>query len=456
MLTNLELRGFKSWRETGQVRLRPITGLFGANSSGKTSLIQALLLLRHTVESRDRNLVFDFGSDRMLPDLGDFRSVIHGHATQHDLEISLNWDQDEPFKICDTRENDRTVIEDRGLGFRVLVRCHDDAPAGRLMVEEMVYQVGTAQFGMHRIPDSKPKYDFLVEGSDFTPSKTVGRKWPLPSPIKSYGFPDQVRSHFQNVGFVADLELAFEERLRKIHYLGPLRANPSRRYTWTGSQLSNMGSAGELAVDAILTSKRQKALIGRGKGRPRVTLERYVAEWLKKLGLIHEFRVAELVDGGSDFAVYVKKSIRSPEVLLTDIGFGVSQILPVLVLCLSVPKGSTLILEHPEIHLHPRAQSLLADLLIEAWKKHRVQILLESHSEHLLRRLQRRVAEGEISKEDIGLYFCSSDIESSHITPLELDPYGNIRNWPNEFFGDEVGEMIAMNKAGMARRRART
>ena len=436
MLTYLELRGFKSWRETGPVRLRPITGLFGANSSGKTSLIQALLLLKHTVASRDRSLVFDFRSDSTLPDLGDYRSVAHGHAEQNDLAISLNWDQDKPFEICDAWDNDRTVIEDRSLGFRVRVRSRDNASADRPVVESMTYHVGEAEFGMQRTPNSKSQYDFLVAGTEFKPARSVGRKRPLPPPIKSYGFPDQIRSRYQNVGFVADLEIAFEQCMRGIHYLGPLRANPSRRYTWTGAQLPNVGTAGELAVDAILTSRRRNEKIRRGGRIPTVTLERYIAEWLQKLELIHGFRVVELVDDGSVLAVYVQESAQSPEVLLTDIGFGVSQILPVLALCLSLRMDSTLILEHPEIHLYPRAQSRLADLFIEAWKKRGVQILFESHSEHLLRRLQRCVAEERISQDDVGLYFCQSDPEGSHITSLDIDPLGNTKNWPDDTLGE--------------------
>ena len=151
------------------------------------------------------------------------------------------------------------------------------------------------------------------------------------------------------------------------------------------------------------------------------------------------------------FQVKVRKTPASKEVLITDVGFGVSQILPVLVLCFYVPEGSTVILEQPEIHLHPAVQSGLADVLIDAWQKRKVQILLESHSEHLLRRLQRRVAEEMIDKEDIGLFFCSADTSGSTITELELDMFGHIMNWPPDFFGDEFGEIAAMTEAAQKR-----
>ena len=87
-LTRLKLRNFKSWQDTGDLVLRPITGLFGANSSGKTSLLQALLLLKQTANSPDRGLVFHFGGSSTQIDLGDFRSVVHEHDTNEEIEAS--------------------------------------------------------------------------------------------------------------------------------------------------------------------------------------------------------------------------------------------------------------------------------------------------------------------------------------------------------------------------------
>ena len=147
------------------------------------------------------------------------------------------------------------------------------------------------------------------------------------------------------------------------------------------------------------------------------------------------------------------RSSSSAKVLITDVGFGVSQILPVLALCYYAPEGSIILLEQPEIHLHPLVQSGLADVLIDAMKNRKVQIVVESHSEHLLRRLQRRVAEQTVSPDETALYFCEAVAEGSKLTPLDVDLYGNITNWPKDFFGDEFGEMAAMTQAAMARKK---
>jgi predicted ATPase len=90
-------------------------------------------------------------------------------------------------------------------------------------------------------------------------------------------------------------------------------------------------------------------------------------------------------------------------------------------------------------------------VLIDAHLKRDVQIIVESHSEHLLRRLQRRIAEEGLSREAVALYFCEAGLKGSALTPLDLDLFGNITNWPAEFFGDQFAEMAATQKARLNR-----
>ena len=129
-----------------------------------------------------------------------------------------------------------------------------------------------------------------------------------------------------------------------------------------------------------------------------------------------------------------------------------NQILPVIALCYYAPPGSVLLLEQPEIHLHPRVQAGLADVLIDAVKTRGIQVIVESHSEHLLRRLQRNIAEEKVSSQETALYFCEIEAGVSRLTELQVDMYGNIENWPDGFFGDEFEEIAAMQKAILRRR----
>ena len=109
-------------------------------------------------------------------------------------------------------------------------------------------------------------------------------------------------------------------------------------------------------------------------------------------------------------------------------------------------------MEQPELRLHPAVQSGLADVMLNVAKAPNVQIVVESHSEHLLRRLQRRVAEGGAESDDVKLFFVSTKNGVAHASDLALNQYGEVENWPDGFFGDQLGEVAAIARAGLTRR----
>jgi predicted ATPase len=457
MLTRLAFQNFKSWRDSGSIGLAPITALFGSNSSGKTSVLQMLLLLKQTAESSDRAQVLNLGDDRSLVDLGTFQDMLFAHDRKAAFQVNLDWQLPRTLAIADPTQKEGMLFQGDAVDFcaRVEWQTNGEPGPGHPVVKEMRYRFSDRAFGMKQVSAKSSEYELFTEpaGGGFKFVRTQGRPWKLPPPVKCYGFPDQVRAYHQNASFLSDLELQFEELFSNIFYLGPLREYPKRQYSWAGAQPPDMGRRGERVVDALLASRESGVKLSRGRGKKRQTVEERVAEWLQELGLIHSFRVSPITEGGRLFQVLVRRDPKAAEVLITDVGFGVSQILPVITLCYYAPEGSTILLEQPEIHLHPRVQAGLADVLIDATTTRGIQIILESHSEHLLRRLQRRVAEEELSPEQAALYFCSVEQGESRLTPLEMDLYGNITNWPKDFFGDEFGEIAAMSQAAMRRKK---
>lgn len=445
MLTKLRLQNFKSWEDTGEVAFKPITGFFGPNSSGKTSLFQALLLMKQTDESPDRGIGLHFGDEKTPVDLGDFESVIHRHETERTLKFSLGWRAREGFTIPDSYGGGAVAGGDES-GLEMEIGETSSGSRKSLTLEEISYRIADGrQFGLRRTPNEMT-YMLSPFGSTF--SSTVGLRHPS---SKFHHFPYWVAENPQAETFFFELGYGLTSLLRSLYYLGPLRANPHRIYAWSGAEPPDMGRTGELVVDAILASRQRDRAVTL-QPNDKVVVEEYVAGWLKWLRLVHDFRVEQMADGRRVFEVKVQKSVASPEVLLADVGFGVSQILPVLTLCFYAPFGSTVILDHPDIHLHPSAQAGLADVFIDAWKQRRVQVLFESHSEHLLRRLQRRIAEEEIGQDDVALFFCSTDESgASTLSRLEVDQFGNISNWPEHFFGDQFGEIAKMSDAALAR-----
>ena len=107
-------------------------------------------------------------------------------------------------------------------------------------------------------------------------------------------------------------------------------------------------------------------------------------------------------------------------------------------------------MEQPEIHLHPSIQSGLADVMVEVAETRQVQIIVESHSEHLLRRFQRHVADETVKSSDVKLYFVTNHGEAE-LNDLRLNELGAIENWPDHFFGNEMGEIAAISKASLNR-----
>ncbi len=453
LITSLKAENFKSWVDTGDIRLAPLTGLFGSNSSGKSAILQLLLMLKQTVDSADRQRVLHTGDEKTYVDLGTFYDVVHGHEIPERLYFGLHWTIPRPLKIANPEPDpqsrrERTLFTIQDMGFTAVIAGSSEGIA----VEEFEYRFSSDgsdyRFGMKRTKAG----EYELTAGDYPLRRPRGRPPILPPPVKSYGFPDQVYAYFQNVGFLSDLVLAFEQLFNGVYYLGPLREDPRRSYTWGGERPQDVGRRGEQAIHALLASRDIKN-ISPGPRKRRITLEARVAQWLQKLGLIDSFSVEAIAENRREYEVRVRRTPGAPEVLITDVGFGISQVLPVLVLCYYAPEGSTILLEQPEIHLHPSVQAGLADLFIDVIKTRGVQILVESHSEHLLRRLQRRIAEEQIDSHDTALYFCELDREGvSHMTELELDVFGNISNWPTDFFGDEMGELAAMTEAAMNRR----
>ncbi len=450
MLTTFSLENFKSWKQIDRMRLASVTGLFGANSSGKTSILQLLLMLKQTAESPDRAQVLNFGDERSLTTLGTFREIVYRHEKPGTLGWALSWIMPKKLEVRDPTSDEITLFSGDEMRFEAKVT---ESRSGRVIVNQFAYRFDGHDFGMARESASETRYRLFTKPEDFHFTRPRGRPPHLPVPVRCYGFPDQARAYYQNAGFLADFELAFEQLFARMYYLGPLREYPKRQYVWAGSEPADMGQRGERVVDALLAARARGAKVSLIGKRKRLTLEEYVALRLRELGLIHDFSVKPITEGSNLYQVLVRQSPGAAQVSITDVGFGVSQVLPVLVLCYYVPEGSTILLEQPEIHLHPAVQAGLADIFIDAVKSQKIQIILESHSEHLLRRLQRRIAEAQFGPDDAALYFCSAANGTSRLTPLQIDMFGNISNWPEGFFGDEFGEIAAMSQAMIDRKR---
>jgi predicted ATPase len=454
MLTELRFENFKSWKDTGVMRMAPLTGFFGTNSSGKTAILQFLLMLKQTVESNDQSQVLNFGNENTYVDLGSVSNLAHKHLLPTflcwDLAFqpnpngeeyfqvpvatgSFQWNDDDP---SDSQSSEASRFYNPVAGeLKTLQFCADvELSEDGINLKSFNYSyggedsenlIGLEQHGVDYVAETEGIFNLLLRGID---TSYV--------PMKHYIFADH-----RFLPYASVLTRAYVSELNEIYYLGTIRDHPKRFYSWSGEKPQDVGRRGENTIAALLTARKQD---------PEIEIK--IAHWLKVMGLIDDFKVDLIAPEQRLYQASVRIAPGGTYCPITDVGFGVSQILPVLVLCYYVPKGSTIIFEQPEIHLHPSAQQKLADVFIDVIKHRELQIIIESHSEHLLHRLQRRIAEEELAPEQAALYFCQMENDgASSLTSLELDEFGNITNWPEDFFGNEMEDLVAMTEAAMQR-----
>ena len=452
MLTKLHLKNFKAWKDTGPIRLAPLTVIFGANSAGKSSLGHLLLALKQTALSTDRKRALHLGDASTLIDLGTFADCMYGHDLANPLDFSLGWSLPKPLEVRDPLQPALRYQGDR-LGLVVSLAA---GKSGQPEVQSLHYGLANASGEVLDVNLARGENrKFSLESDHYKFVMADGRKWPLEEPEKFYRVSEISMARFKNAGFLTDFALATETMLGSLSYLGPLRKHPQRTYQWSGDTPEGVGQMGENAIAAILAAQNEGRMLNRGPRMSRQSFAEFIAGWLKDLGVIHSFVVKPVAEGRKEYEVLVKTHAKAPQVKITDVGFGVSQVLPVLIQAFYCPPNSTIWMEQPEIHLHPQVQAELADVFISAIRSREngnarnVQLIVESHSEHFLNRLQRRIAEGEITPDDVAIYFCKRAGSGTELEPLEVNLYGDIENWPTNFFGDEMADLTARTVAAM-------
>ena len=457
MLKSLRIQNFKAWKDTGIVDMAPITLFFGANSSGKSSIGQFLMMLKQTADSSDRRTVFYPGGKDSAVQLGSFQEMVYGRDPTEKIGFKYRWSSLDALRFKDPISG--ITYSGDELAFQAEVKLEKNQRVTTPFVNNLKYELYEGDkinliIEMKRTPEAKTKYQ--VEATKYDLVRKQGRAWSPGAPVRFYGFPDEVVAYYQNAEFAQELNLQHEKMFRSIYYLGPLRTKAERLYPWAGTEPDSVGFSGEKTVTAILSARDRYISLGFKKRKK--PLEEIIALKLKEMGLIEEFKINSISDQRQEYEVKLHTRLSQEWVDLPDVGFGISQVLPVLVQCFYAPPGSIIIMEQPEIHLHPRAQSALADAMIDVINSREdgadrnIQLVIETHSEHFLRRLQRRIAEEKISRDKVSAYFAKVTSTLPILEPLDIDCFGNVRNWPEHFFGDEMGDITEQAKWTLQRR----
>lgn len=452
MFTHLRVQNFKAWKGSHQIELAPLSLFLGTNSAGKTSLLQVLLLLKQTAESPDRRQHLNLGQNNPgdVLDLGSPRDIISDHSVKRELAFGL--------RFADSRHqlSKRPSIE-------YAVSYFEPTDGGDPVVKSLTYFDGSWTFkaerqtmGGYLLTKTTEPIWVNPDGLRVAGQGEPGGRWATPQENAEWTLPHETipasRSYEpeRSVAFsaeavaalgregakVQDIALQMGQALKEIVYLGPLREAPKRGYQWKQKSPSNIGTKGEYAIQAILSSANDRTRRSESGGRG--WLVEQVCRWLQTMEVADNL---SLEQHGSSVHYEVLVHQGRIRANLIDVGFGVSQVLPVVTLAYFVPEGSTVIVEQPEIHLHPLAQTALADLFVEVSRTRHVQFLVETHSEHLFRRLQTLIAEEKFSPDNCKLYFVKKERGVAELQRLDVDNFGRIENWPDKFFGDAIGEV---------------
>ena len=176
-------------------------------------------------------------------------------------------------------------------------------------------------------------------------------------------------------------------------------------------------------------------------------------DWLNYLGVAEDVESRDMGKLGHELKVSINENCKSLD--LTHVGVGVSQVLPILVMSLLADPDTTLVFEQPELHLHPKVQTLLADFFI-SMSLQKKQCIVETHSEYLINRLRYRTASADENSHwpnDLKLYFVERSNEGSVFNEVKINEYGAVLEWPEGFFDQSQQEAEAILRAATKKRK---
>ena len=250
------------------------------------------------------------------------------------------------------------------------------------------------------------------------------------------------------------LQYEIEENLE---YLGPLRERPRRAYLHSGNPTTDIGESGQYAAQILWLERDNPVeyLPALGQEPQEIPLIEAVNNAFLQVGMIQPLDIKSEKSIVYQILFRLRGSGDRKAVTIADVGFGVSQLLPILVLGLRSEKSAILMLEQPEIHLHPKLQANLADFLLTLIEQGK-RVIVETHSDHFINRLRRRIAEDPTDqlRDKVSILFVHppENGRGANIEPLQVDRFGVIENWPPSFLPEAADEAEAIFLAGLEKR----
>lgn len=407
MINTISLKNFKCFQQT-DINLSRITLLTGENSSGKSSVLYGLL-----APFQSNEFPLYLSPNGRYVNMGDFKEISFNNLKENKIEIDISvtdWEEKRYQTVWGIDSMNRMPklnhlrYEEDFLDLDLKMSGENTYTLNFNADNEKALELYTDRLRRERVDDrtsealriSFPKYE-NVKNLNFESDK----------------FYEEIQDRFPCVftGMNDD----------NLNFIGPFRFEPERTYYQKTKADEKIGRAGEGYIDQISEWENQKA--GEFEELESVLIN---------LGLLNAIKTRPL--RGGRFELSVKIRLRGVWASLADVGFGISQFLPVVVADLQLSDNSILLLAQPEIHLHPSVQASLADYFVRQTRETGKQYLVETHSEYLLNRIRLAIVKQEIDPSEVSVYYFENSAAGSVTYPIEFTRDGQIKNAPQGFF----------------------
>ncbi|WP_113661469.1 DUF3696 domain-containing protein [Pedobacter nanyangensis] len=439
-IEKIRVRNFKCYDEL-EVQLSKITLLTGANSSGKSSFLYSIL---SAVQSRE--FPFQFSPNGKYVNMGDFTEIVHSHKRENVITLEFEYQND-----SDCREKISTTwVVDKVRELPVLQSLLATTDYYTLKLEKVRKYDLSFEYFIDKDPNREfrsPKmYSKILESIDNiikevskqenvdvqekqnrTLSKIskfshVKRKIDFKfENISELNATIREKGNFYLESIIQGISRVFNRYDDNINYISSFRLFPERTYYETSKVDLKVGKFGENYEDQIIAWETSKS--------PKY---KKLCDILKELGLLEEIKSKRMT--GGRYEILVKNKKNGVWSSITDVGFGISQFLPIIVADLQLSKGSTLFIAQPEIHLHPKIQAHFADYIVSSIKRENKYYIIETHSEYLINRLRLAICEEKILEDEISCLYIENNGSSAKKYQISLLKSGQIKNAPASFF----------------------
>ncbi len=524
MITGITIENFKGIREPIRIGIKPITLLFGPNSAGKSTIIQAIHYAREVIERHNLNADQTIAGGKFV-DMGGFRNFVHGRDMDRSIrlrfEIDLSEDElptyithggrlsasEYEFPELSVAVHSATVAASVGWSeSREALYVSDYSvdinglPLAKIDCSSDMRNVHLTEINYrHPILPQSQTLEEIAQQADEEAKATSSRApfrfswWAIENqqdalPVWGRALPlvtPDLNEHFdESIGIEGYIDTLvailsqlivgpgelLRDHLQSFRYLGPIRETPPRGYLPPKSPDASRWASGLAAWDSlangteVFVQKVSDWLAGpeRLNTHYRVELRKH-----KKLDLADPL-VRSLLSGRAfdeadrtrldlqkvptETQVVLVSEDNQLDLLPSDVGIGISQILPVVVASTG-DRDRLVLIEQPELHVHPRIQAELGDLFIETSVDGPHEYLIETHSEHLILRILRRIRETSKGKphngvavtgEHVAVYYVNVENEETRLRRIDIDKKGEfVQPWPDDFFEIDFYERFA-------------